>query len=162
MSLNTTPRTWVSGEVVTAAELNAEVRDAFIGVQAAWGAYTPAWTAGTTNPTLGNGTAVGRFFRQGKVVDFLILITVGSTSTVGAGGYTFSLPVTGLQGNHSPVGVGSMFDTSAATDFVRVCLQNSTTLVQLNDMAGVRVSAVAPAVPAVGDILTATGTYEAA
>ena len=44
MSLNTTAATWVSGSVVTAAQMNTEIRDAVNGLQAAWTAYTPTTT----------------------------------------------------------------------------------------------------------------------
>ena len=36
MSLNTTPATYTSGQTLTAAIMNAEVRDAISGLQAAW------------------------------------------------------------------------------------------------------------------------------
>jgi hypothetical protein len=65
----------------------------------AWTTYTPVWTAGTTNPVLGNGTIVGRYKQRGKTIDVRILLTLGSTTTVGSGVYFLSLPVNASDGN---------------------------------------------------------------
>lgn len=54
--------------------------------------YTPTWSASTTNPTLGNGTIAGRYFRMGRYVFFNIFVVGGSTTTGGSGAYSFSLP----------------------------------------------------------------------
>jgi hypothetical protein len=90
MALNSTPRTWVSGEVVTAAEMNAEIRDAFNGVQAAWTAYTPT----LTGITLGNGTLNCAFTRYGKTIKVRGNFNAGSTTTYSATTFAFTLPVT--------------------------------------------------------------------
>jgi len=92
--VSTTPRTWVVGEVVTAAQLNTEIRDQFNDLFAAWATYTPTWTATTTNPTLGNGTLNGRYKQIGKTVHLAIELTFGSTTTPGTGTYAFALPAT--------------------------------------------------------------------
>jgi hypothetical protein len=160
--LNTTPRTWASPEVVTDVELNTEIRDAFTGIQAAWTTYTPAWTSSGTAPALGNGTITGRYMQVGKTISFEIILTLGSTSTVGTLGYFFSLPVTALSGNHIPVGSGNFFDTSAGTDFARTAIRGASGIVGLFDNAGARVGAATPVVPATGDIISVNGTYEAA
>ncbi|HEX6274236.1 MAG TPA: hypothetical protein VFZ53_14445 [Polyangiaceae bacterium] len=63
-----------------------------------WTTYTPNWGSGsfgpaTTQPTLGNGTLVGRKMYMGTTVFFGIQLTLGSTSTPGTGlYYTFTLP----------------------------------------------------------------------
>ena len=94
--MSTTPRTWVVGEVVTAAELNTEIRDQFNDLLAAWTSYSPAWTAATTNPTLGNGTLTGRQKLFGKTCHLAIELIFGSTTTAGSGSYAFSLPFTAV------------------------------------------------------------------
>ncbi|WP_327403818.1 hypothetical protein OG194_29555 [Streptomyces sp. NBC_01288] len=86
------PRTWVVGEVVSAALMNQEIRDQFNSVFAAWSTYTPNWTAITTNPVLGNGTLVGRYMKIGRTVIAHVNLTMGSTTTYGSGGYSFDLP----------------------------------------------------------------------
>lgn len=92
----TSPRTWVTGETVTAALLNTHLRDNLnaIGDPGAWTAYTPTWTASTTNPTLSNGTLVGRYKQIGKTVTAAYELVWGSTTSGGTGGWRFSLPVT--------------------------------------------------------------------
>lgn len=94
MSLNTTPRTWVAGEIVSAAEMNTEVRDAITGIQAVWTTYTPSWTGATTNPVIGNGVIVGRYLQVGKTIDGLIFVTMGTTTTFGSGQWIITAPVT--------------------------------------------------------------------
>jgi hypothetical protein len=64
-------------------------------VGTAWGVYTPAWTATTTNPVLGNGTLQGRY----RAIDantylFMIKLLLGTTTTTGTGTWQFSLPAT--------------------------------------------------------------------
>ena len=88
----TEPKTWVAGERITAADLNTYVRDNFNAFGASWQTYTPAWTASTTNPTLGNGTISGRFAELGKWIIMHIDMVVGSTTTFGSGTYRWSVP----------------------------------------------------------------------
>lgn len=88
------PRTWVVGEVVSAALLNQEIRDQFNSIFAAWSSYTPTWTAATTNPVLNNGTIVGRYIKIGLTVTAAIKLTMGSTTTYGSGIYRFGIPST--------------------------------------------------------------------
>ena len=57
-----------------------------------WTAYTPTWTASTTNPTIGNGWITGFYRRVGDSVEIKILAQLGSTSSIGSGTYNFSLP----------------------------------------------------------------------
>lgn len=82
------------GETVTAALMNQEIRDQFNSMFAAWTAYTPSWTATTTNPVLGNGTLTGRHMKIGRTCFVQIDLVTGSTTTYGSGGYSFSLPFT--------------------------------------------------------------------
>lgn len=63
----------------------------------AWTTYTPTWTAETgTNPTLGNGSLSGRYYKQGRKVTVFIRLVWGSTSAGGNGGgaenWVFGLP----------------------------------------------------------------------
>lgn len=100
MTTWTAPRTWAVGEKVTAARLNTNLRDNSLVLGEAWPSYNPEWTADTTNPTIGNGSIVGARRIVGKTCDFRVIITMGSTTTYGSGGYFVSLPdttVTGVQ-----------------------------------------------------------------
>lgn len=57
-----------------------------------WIDYTPAWTAVSTNPTIGNGFILGKYLQTGKTVDFRMTLATGSTTTYGAGVWEFTLP----------------------------------------------------------------------
>lgn len=64
----------------------------------AWTSFTPSWTAETgTNPTLGNGTLNGTYYKVGRFVAVFIRLIWGSTSAAGSGGgsenWVFGLPV---------------------------------------------------------------------
>lgn len=59
-----------------------------------WFPYTPTWTSDGTQPSLGNGTITGRYKREGKTVSFKAMVSLGSTSTVGTGAYSLTLPPT--------------------------------------------------------------------
>ena len=60
----------------------------------AWQSYTVSWTAVTTNPSIGNGTLIGRYVQIGKTCILVIGLTMGSTTTYGSGNWSFSLPKT--------------------------------------------------------------------
>ena len=89
------PSTWVPNTVLTATQLNAEVRDNFKAIGDVSESYTPEWTASTTNPDIGNGTLAGGYKVAGKRLWIWIRITMGSTTTYGSGTQLVSLP-TGL------------------------------------------------------------------
>lgn len=131
---------------------------------AAWSAYTPAWTSGGTAPALGNGTLVGHYMKTGRTVQYRITLTMGSTTTFGTGAYMLSLPfaTNGAVVGHSPMGKGTVFDTSAGAINCRTATYNSSTTVVLRDEAGLAVAATTPFTFANGDRIMITGTYESA
>ena len=86
-----TPRTWVAGEVPTAANFNSDVRDFGRAFSDAWTSYTPTLTASTTNPT--NWTQTGYYMRAGKLVIAKFKLTAGASVTAGSGTYRVALPV---------------------------------------------------------------------
>ncbi|MFG3050316.1 hypothetical protein ACGFZP_05080 [Kitasatospora sp. NPDC048239] len=64
-------------------------------------AYTPTWTAITTNPTLGNGSLAATYTKVGGLVTYQGSLVLGSTSNGGTGIWAMSLPlppVTGVAG----------------------------------------------------------------
>jgi hypothetical protein len=77
--------------------------------------YTPTWIGSVSNPSLGNGTLTAYYIKVGRVVHFLIKLTMGSTTTFGSGTYDFTLPLTASSdyetyfplGNASGVDAGS-------------------------------------------------------
>jgi hypothetical protein len=59
----------------------------------AWSTYAVAWTASTTNPSIGDGTLTGRYKQIGKTTFVYVKMQAGSSTTFGSGSWRFSLPV---------------------------------------------------------------------
>ncbi|MFD0074249.1 hypothetical protein ACFVIY_17630 [Streptomyces sp. NPDC127166] len=159
------PRTWVVGEVVTAAYLNAEVRDQFTDLLAAWTAYTPVWTA-TTNPSLGNGTLVGKYRKIGRLVNFQIDLTMGTTTTYGSGAWSLTLPFAAAASSGSRIGVAQALGGSRFGGQIVISPSAAGTSPFFPASASVsNLSSVAAATPftwASGNELRITGCYESA
>jgi hypothetical protein len=108
--------TWTAGLTVTAAQMNARIRDNFKAIGDPWTAYTPVLTATTTNPTLGTGSSqLGRYVAAGKWITYQYRITFGTSGTAaGSGTYLISLPVApATPVSNAYVGTGFCFDSSA-------------------------------------------------
>jgi hypothetical protein len=131
----------------------------------AWLTYSPNWTAVTTSPVLGNGTISGWYRRVGKTVHFRILLTMGSTTTYGSGGFGFSLPVASIA-QPSPIGgaIGNaaLYDLSAPTRNFRHVYWAGTNVVRIADDSGALAANTVPWTWANGDQIAIHGTYEAA
>lgn len=89
-----TPATWTAGAVLTAAQLNAQLRDNLNAVfplgppDAAWTPYTPT----NTNITVGNGAQVAKYTRVGRLVTVSYDLLWGST-TAFTGNIRIGVPV---------------------------------------------------------------------
>jgi hypothetical protein len=166
------PRTWLVGEVVSAATLNTEIRDQFNTMFGAWTPYTPVWTATTTNPALGNGTLTGQYMKIGRTCIVQIVLTIGSTSTFGTGNWRISLPFTAATVAGGNPGVLSWtYSTSASNNFMtgagplpngattsdNIWMPNQTTAGDWNVM-----TESSPMAPAATYILRGYGTYQTA
>lgn len=90
----TATRTWAAGEVVTAANLNAQLRN-FANGFGAWTAYTPTITSGTG--TLTSVSATGRYLLVQKLCVVTIAITI-TTNGTGATDIRATLPTAGSAG----------------------------------------------------------------
>jgi hypothetical protein len=150
----------VAGETVTAALLNTHVRDNLKALGDAWQSYTPTWTAVTTNPTLGNGTLAGAYVQVGKLVVYRIRLNFGSTTSIGSGVYSWTLPVT-VSGAADYLGGAFCFNGSG-TRRPRHALCGSSTTVQLCDDSGARTDHSNTLAWASGFSISISGTYEAA
>lgn len=160
-----TPRTWTTSELVTAAMLNQDVRDnlnaAFpLGV-GAWTAWTPAlWQGSTVAST--NVRSVYQKIGRLVVAQFRITATAagsaGNKVTV-----TTPVAVASATGN-LPAGSGVIFDTSASTNYGGVWWVDSTTAVALvGDWSGAGNWGSTPSIAlASGDSLAGMLMYEAA
>lgn len=159
MTTWTDPRTWVAGEIVTAAIGNIHWRDNLRVLSEAWPSYTPTWTG--TGFVIGNGTITGGRILAGKLCIGEIIATIGSTTTVGTGAYSFGLPATALNIN-MPVGNMVIFDSSAPTVRQRNVYTATTTTCAANDEGGTFVSGTAPVALAVNDTIKINFCYQVA
>lgn len=100
------------GETVTAAMLNQEIKAQFDSMFDTWTAYTPAWTAATTNPVLGNGSLAGQYIKWGRTCTVTVYLTTGSTTTYGSGAYQISLPFQAAAANVSYLGAARLGGTA--------------------------------------------------
>lgn len=161
----TAPRTWLTGEVVTATLMNTHIRDNFNAVGDAWTAYTP-----TCSWTVGNGTLTGRYRSVGKTVDVSIRFALGTTSTPSSiVTFTLPVPVRGTPATGEPIGVGNawLWDNNVAGNFYAVPVQTgSANTIRLNipngTTAASTVSASVPFTWVNGDIIRVDLSYEAA
>lgn len=154
----TIPNIFTSGTALPAAELN-KVRDSLKAVGDPWTAYTPVWTASTTNPTLGNGTLTGAYMQAGKLVIWRLKLTFGSTTTVGSGTWSFTLPATAASTTEAS-GSGLARDDSAVA-YTPLVVRAAGGVFDLVGPSS-RVNNASPYVWATLDTITASGVYEAA
>jgi hypothetical protein len=173
--MTTTPRTWSVGETVTAAYMNTEIRDQFNSFFGAWTTYTPSWIAeggAGTNPVLGNGSLGGRYLKVGRTVDWVLQLNWGSTSVAGGGAgsenWMFGLPAVPAAGFTYRTATVDVFDNSTSLHYSGNAIYNTgsggvikTLVSNRADASGIWDSTL-PMVFAAGDILYASGRYEAA
>jgi len=135
-----------------------------------WTSYTPTWTSSGTQPTLGNGTILGKYKQRGKIVIAQYYLKLGSTSTVGTGNYFFGLPVNAAYNGLWTIGTGYIVDNSTGS-FYQIIIDNndfvSSASVRLFRTDGfysilTTVAAGTPMTWAVDDYITFQITYEAA
>lgn len=165
------PRTWVSGELVTAALLNQEVRDnllaAFPNAVGAWPGWAPTWTGFT----VGNAVVDARYIKVGRSVWYAVRVTLGTTSAMGSSP-TFTLPVA-LAARYSTavpeaIGGGIIRDTGTANFQLVVAVSSLTTgALSTWNVAGTyatanALTATVPMAWTNGDEFGFSGFYEAA
>ncbi|MFB6696385.1 hypothetical protein [Streptomyces rubiginosohelvolus] len=158
------PRLWTVGEVVSAAVMNQEIADQFNSMFASWTSYTPAWTAASTNPVLGNGSITGRYMKIGRTIQLGILLVGGSTTTWGSGAYSIAAPFTSANIGVAFVGAARLAGTDT---WAGICnLSANTTAINLQFPASTTNSRVAnmqstsPETHAAGTSLRLSLTYQ--
>lgn len=129
-----------------------------------WTSYTPVWGAATTQPTLGNGAATGRYYLLGKTCTVFAHIRLGSTSTVGSGTYNVTIPFAPRAGEPSQFLTSRLLDGSASLAYAgqaylgsnkpNVTYQGASSLVSANPTN--------PFTFATTDEIQVFGTYEIA
>ena len=131
----------------------------------AWTAYTPTWTASTTNPVIGNGTITGSWVQFGKTIHFRATITPGSTTTFGAGAYSVSIPATSAAFEQLVTLVHAKGTTNIYSGVGRISASSTTVTRSLFVQGASSTLGWTPTVPATlasADVVTITGTYQAA
>jgi len=84
-----------------------------------WQTYTPALTADSGSPAVGNGAVLGRYRNVGGLMHVRAGITLGSTTNFGTGNVYLSLPATHVTlGQRETVGVAEAFDLSATKSYI--------------------------------------------
>lgn len=154
-----TPRTWVAGEVPTAANFNTDVRDFGRAFADAWTSYTPTLTASTTSPT--NWTQTGYYMRAGKLVIARFRLEAGASMTKGSGTYRVALPVNANVSTPQYTGALLLVDASPATRGVYMAEITVASYLTIFGSAGT-VTDTNPWTWAANDLITGTITYEAA
>lgn len=121
--------------------------------------YTPAWTAASVNPALGNGTLIGLASKRGRVVTVQLRLIAGSTTTFGTGEWYISLPY--IPSTTLPA-VGSVHVVdSGTTNYRGVCetLTDGTARMVFYTDASTSYRDTVPHTWANGDELSATISY---
>jgi len=143
---------WPQGQSVTAGMIASE----------AWAIWVPTWT----NLTVGNGTTLATFSKQGREVNFRLRFVLGTTSAVGTTP-TFTLPIPAASDyvQEWPIGPATYVDTGVKAYDARCQINNTTTaLLRHDDGLGSYASTTATAPFTWGNLdhLMVTGCYEAA
>lgn len=131
-----------------------------------WTSYTPTWTAGTTNPTVGNAVRAGRYQRFEKTCHVAIRLVPGGTTVFGSGAYLFGLPFPTADDVAEYVGsarltagstyIGQCFAGAGATEM------NVTFPASATPATAANMTQAAPATFASGHILRLSLTYQIA
>lgn len=134
MAYPATPKTWVAGDVLTAAQMNAELRDALLaafplaaGGVAAWTSYTPTLTQSATITKTVNSA---KYTKVGRIVTVKVNLTCTSSGTA-LNPVIIGLPVAAAASDNGPIGQGLIYDASAVDDVAGLVILQSTTTVQL-------------------------------
>lgn len=125
---------------------------------AVWESYTPTWTATGGTPTVGNGSLVGEYVKDGELCHLRIQLTVGSTTTSTGTVWMFTLPFLSVG---AAAGSVVVYDASASAQSATAHVNNNSGLVYLNTGSGLAGSTT-PMPWAVGDYFGLSLTYRVA
>lgn len=118
----------------------------------AYVSYTPSWTGSTGNPTLGNGSLIGRYTRRGDRVKGYVELTYGSTTANGTGSIRFSLPVTAAAGEGDQLGEALVLDAGTRFYNALTLISSGGTYLELYaENTGAAMTFASPFSPANGD-----------
>lgn len=120
--------------------------------------FTP--TIGGTGWAIGNGTIVARYHQIGSTVHYYVQFVLGSTTTKGTGGLTFSLPTT-VSGTIDQWGNGAYNDISATNYYGLSARFTSASVIPYYGSTTLNsfTSTTYPIAYGTGDTIEITGTY---
>lgn len=152
-------RTWAAGETVTAANLNAQLKD-FAGGFGAWTSYTPAWTQSTT---ITKTTNYAKYARIQKTV-FCQVQLIATGGGTGGNAISVALPVTAAYSAALCIGSGSFYDASPSGHYAGAAILLSATTVGIYTSASTTaaVGSTPSLTVATGDQIFLSLMYEAA
>lgn len=174
-ALKSTPKQTSSPKRADNAELTASVKRLMQEVESLkitksigiWQAYTPTWTAVTTNPAIGNGSLIGRYSVIGSTCFGTVRIatTAGTgNTTFGSGTWSIGLPLTSANkylwygGNWNAVDAG----TASYAGVLRILPNTAAISSFYRDQGSSVLSEASPFTWANGDSLNITYRYEVA
>lgn len=133
MTAWTTPATWLANQIVSATDLNTQIRDNENHLseqisRTGWAAFTPT----VNNLTVGTGgTVTGKIAYAGKTAFFYVEAVLGSSGfSVGALSVNFPETAVTYQVNH-PVGWVALYDSSPVATYHGVLAWGSTTVANI-------------------------------
>lgn len=162
----TTPRSWVVAETVTAAILNAHLRDNLLAVDdhETFTSYTPVLTASTSNPTLGSGSSqLGFYIQTGNITHYWFRVAFGTSGTAaGTGNYQISLPVDcSFVIATQAAGAGWIYDSSGTDRYLVSYTTGAATFLLIRYDNGT-VAAAAPFAWGASDVISGYVQYRSA
>jgi hypothetical protein len=122
--------------------------------------FTPTWKAGGVAVTLGNGVRNASYTIDEKQVTINATLSIGSTTSIGAGAITLDLPFTTNANTLQYIGNWRIFDSSPGTYYFggAVSVNNDTGVgLQLNN--GSTVTNSSPVTLATNDLISLQMTY---
>jgi hypothetical protein len=129
-----------------------------------WAEYAVTWASSGTQPALGNGTLEARYAQVGKLVHIRLRLVIGTTTTLGTGDWTFSLPVASKThadletfGQCVTLDAGTAYRHDAAN-----VVSGASVMKIINISAGAFYDNDTPQVWAATDFMNVSLTYEAA
>lgn len=155
----------VVGTTNTQTLTNKTLTDPVITASTGWVAYTPTWTATTTNPSIGDGTLVGYYYKVGRIVNFRIMHKFGSTTSAGSGQYRWSLPVSAkldIQSAWHALGRAVVQHPSGSPRVTQDAMTVNASTILLADAAAAQASDTSPYTVGSGSTFLIYGSYEAA
>ena len=130
--------------------------------------FSPIFTAGGSNITVGNSIVNSWWKYSGGFVAWNFRFVIGSTANLGVGSYALSMPISArTEHDHHYIGQMTYWDTSASTTYHRACATvGTTTSFAMVDSNGTLMGAAAPVAWANNDqfgmsirYLPSTGVY---